>query len=82
MHNRLLEDWLDDESEKITNWEKENKRNFLDFLLIWNGLDKGEEMAKFIHEMSEEELKRINKKWYIFVKKHNTKYIKSLGEEE
>ena len=35
MHNRLLEDWLDDESEKITNWEKENKRNFLDFLLIW-----------------------------------------------
>tara|TARA_B100000902_G_C26790921_1_gene659793 strand:- start:424 stop:555 length:132 start_codon:yes stop_codon:yes gene_type:complete len=35
MHNRLLEDWLDDESEKITNWEKENKRNFLDILFVW-----------------------------------------------
>ena len=35
MHNRLLEDWLDDESQKITNWEKKNKRNFLDVLLIW-----------------------------------------------
>jgi hypothetical protein len=35
MHNRLLEDWLDNESEKITNWEKKNKRNFLDTLLIW-----------------------------------------------
>ena len=35
MHNRLLEDWLDNESEKITNWEKKNKRNFLGVLLIW-----------------------------------------------
>ena len=47
-------------------------------------------MAKFIHEMYEEELKRINKEWYIFVKKHNTKYFKKhnvkffkkVGEEE
>tara|TARA_R100000329_G_scaffold29585_2_gene27191 strand:+ start:129 stop:248 length:120 start_codon:yes stop_codon:yes gene_type:complete len=39
-------------------------------------------MAKFIHEMSKEELKRINKGWHIFVKKHNAKYLKQLGEEE
>tara|TARA_R100001463_G_C3517996_1_gene220577 strand:+ start:871 stop:1008 length:138 start_codon:yes stop_codon:yes gene_type:complete len=45
-------------------------------------------MAKYIHEMSKEELKRINKRWYIFVKKHNAKYLNpntkyfKTGEEE
>ena len=39
-------------------------------------------MAKFIHQMSREELKRINKRWHIFVKQHNAKYLKHLGEEE
>ena len=35
MHNNYLEQWFDDQSERIAEWEEKTGRNFLDKLFKW-----------------------------------------------